>query len=80
VSRWKRPLTAREVRSILVALGFGHRSTEGGHEQWVRSEPAPFRKVTLSAHTQPFVDTIVRYMAQQAGVSVREFYAALDKK
>jgi hypothetical protein len=55
-----------------------HRSTEGGHEQWVRLEPEPFRKVTLSAHNQPIVDTIVRYMAAQAGVSVKAFYQALE--
>jgi predicted RNA binding protein YcfA (HicA-like mRNA interferase family) len=78
VSRWKRPLTAREVRRILRNLNFTHRSTTGGHEQWVREQPAPFRKVTLSEHNEPFVDTIVRYMAQQAGVSVRQFYEALD--
>ncbi len=79
MSRWKRPLTAREVRSILKRLGFEHRDTHGGHEQWVRVAPAPFRKVTLSAHNQPFVDTLVRFMATQAGVSVRQFYAALDE-
>lgn len=79
MSRWKRPLTAREVRRILKNLGFVHRSTEGGHEQWVRLSPAPMRKVTLSAHTQPFVDTIIRYMAQQAGVSVRAFFGALGE-
>ena len=77
MSRWKRPLTAREVRQILVSLGFVHRTTTGGHEQWVRADPAPFRKVTLSAHLQPFTDTLVRYMANQAGVSVRAFYGAL---
>lgn len=77
MSRWKRPLTAREVRHILKALGFELRNTEGGHEQWVRDEPVPFRKVTLSAHNQPFTDTMVSYMARQAGVSVREFYASL---
>lgn len=77
MSRWKVPLSAREVRRILKNLGFVHRSTAGGHEQWVRESPAPFRKVTLSAHNQPFVDTIVAYMAAQAGVSVRDFYAAL---
>ena len=79
MSRWKRPLTAREVRTILAALGFEHRSTAGGHEQWVRSDPKPFRKVTLAAHNEPFADTIVRYMAAQAGVSVRAFYDALGR-
>jgi len=38
---------------------------------------APFRKVTLSAHNEPFDDFIVSSMARQAGVSVREFYEAL---
>ena len=78
MSRWKRPLTARDVRSILKRLGFHHRDTTGGHEQWVRSEPMPFRKVTLSGHLQPFTNTLIRYMAAQAGVSVRDFYGALD--
>ena len=78
MSRWKRPLTAREVRRILRNLGFVHRDTVGGHEQWVRDAPPPFCKVTLSPHIEPFVNTLVRYMAAQAGVSVRAFYDALD--
>lgn len=64
---------------ILRHLGFRHSHTTGGHEQWVRDEPLPYRKVTLSEHNQPFADTIVRYMAAQAGVSVRDFYLALQR-
>jgi predicted RNA binding protein YcfA (HicA-like mRNA interferase family) len=79
VSRWRRPLTAREVRAILLQLGFKHRDTTGGHEQWIRETPEPFRKVTLAAHNQPFAGRIVDYMARQAGVNVRAFYAALDR-
>lgn len=78
MSRWKRPLTAAEVRRILKALGFELRPQKStGHEHWVKNDP--FRKVTLSAHNQPFDDFIVSSMARQAGVSVREFYAALEK-
>lgn len=77
MSRWRRPLTAREVRRILQRLGFHHRNTEGGHEQWVKDDPQRFRKVTLSAHTEPFANRMVDYMANQAGVSVRQFYEAL---
>lgn len=77
MSRWKRPLRAREVRRILKSLGFEHRNTEGGHENWVRHAPPPFRKVTLDAHLEPFVDTLIRYMSTQAGVSVKAFYGAL---
>lgn len=79
MSRWRRPLTAREVRRILKRLGFRHRNTEGGHEQWVKDDSPHFRKVTLSAHTEPFANRLVEYMARQAGVSVRQFYEALDE-
>ena len=76
MSRWKKPLSSRDVRRILRNLNFTHRNTEGGHEQWVAE--SPFRKVTLAAHNEPFADRIVEYMARQAGVSVRQFYAALQ--
>ncbi len=79
MSRWKRPLTAKEVRLIAKNLGFKHRNTEGGHENWVRESPPPFRKLTIDAHLQPFADTLVMYMARQAGVTVRDFYKALEK-
>jgi predicted RNA binding protein YcfA (HicA-like mRNA interferase family) len=77
MSRWKRPLKAAEVRRILKALGFTLKPTKStGHEHWVKDDP--FRKVTMSPHSEPFDDFIVSSMARQAGVSVREFYAALD--
>lgn len=77
MSRWKRPLKAAEIRKILRELGFTARPQKGtGHEHWVR-EGEPFRKVTLSAHSEPFDDFIVGSMARQAGVSVLDFYAAL---
>ena len=77
MSRWRRPLKAAEVRKILRNLGFEERPTKStGHEHWVKSEP--FRKVTLSAHNEPFDDFIVNSMARQAGLSVKAFYEALD--
>ena len=77
MSRWKRPLRSAEVRNILKNLGFTPRPQKGtSHEHWVR-EGEPFRKVTLSAHNEPFDDFIVSSMARQAGVSVRAFYEAL---
>lgn len=77
MSRWKRPLTAKEVRAILKNLGFRHRNTEGSHEQWVKDDP--FRKVTVDPPKAPFGDTLIQSMARQAGVSVRAFYDALNK-
>lgn len=79
MSRWKRPLKAAEVRKILKALGFELRPQKStSHEQWVKSG-ADFRKVTLSAHNEPFDDFIISSMARQAGVSVKDFYKALDR-
>lgn len=70
-------MRAAEVRKILKELGFTLRPQKStGHEHWVR-EGNPFRKVTLSAHNEPFDDFIVGSMARQAGVSVRAFYDAL---
>lgn len=79
MSRWKRPLTAKEVKQIAKNLGFAHRNTEGGHENWVRETPPPFRKMTIDSHVAPFSNTLILYMARQAGVSVRDFYAALTR-
>ena len=77
MSRWKRPLKAAEVRRILKVFGFSLRPTKStGHERWTR-DGEPFRKVTLSAHSEPFDDFIVASMARQAGVSVKAFYEAL---
>lgn len=77
MSRWKRPLNAAEVRKILKALGFEPLPKKGtAHEQWVKREPS-FRKVTLSAHNEPFDDYLVGAMSRQAGVSVKAFYEAL---
>ena len=79
MSRVRRPLTAREVRLIAKNLKFEYRNTEGGHENWVRREPPPFRKLTIDAHVAPFGHTLIRYMASQVGLSVSEFYKALDR-
>ena len=83
MSFWKKRLTAKEVRTILKTLGFkpqGGKGTGSGHEHWVPiDEATPFKKVTVDAHVAPFGHDLIRYMANQAGVSVKDFYAALDK-
>lgn len=79
MSRWRTPLTAKEVRQIAKNLGFTEGETAGGHQHWVREQPPPFRKITIDGHLAPFSHTLINYMARQAGVSVKEFYAALNK-
>jgi len=38
----------------------------------------PFRKVTVDEPKAPFSHFLIQSMARQAGVSVKEFYQALD--
>lgn len=73
------PLTCKQVKAILKALGFQHRDTRGSHENWVRDEPPPFRKVTVDCPKQPFSPMLIESMAKQAGVSKRQFYAAIGR-
>lgn len=79
MSRWKRPLTCKEVKRILQSLGFHYRNTEGSHENWIKDEGGRRWKVTVDCPKQPFTDFLIKSMASQAGVSVREFYKALSK-
>lgn len=77
MSRWKKPLTTKEVKRILKNLGFVYRNTEGSHEQWIKE--TPFRKVTVDPPKAPFSHILIGFMASQAGVTVKQFYEALDK-
>jgi predicted RNA binding protein YcfA (HicA-like mRNA interferase family) len=69
------PLTCKEVKRILKNLGFKPRPKKGtSHEQWVREDPPPFRKVTVDCPKSPFSKILISSMAKQAGVSKKEFY------
>ena len=72
------PLTCKEVKQILKSLGFKPRSKKGtSHEQWIREEPKPFRKVTVDCPKAPFSQILITSMANQAGVSKKVFYKNL---
>lgn len=74
------PLTCKEVKEILKKLGFESRPKKGtSHEQWVRKDPPPFRKVTVDCPKAPFSQILIASMAKQAGVSKKDFYAAIGK-
>lgn len=79
MSRWKKPLTCKEVKKILCNLGFSYRNTEGSHENWIKNTAIRRWKVTVDCPKQPFTYFLVKSMASQAGVSVRDFYKALEK-
>ncbi|TQQ58976.1 type II toxin-antitoxin system HicA family toxin [Vibrio cholerae] len=72
-------LTYKEVVLGLKKLGFTKRKNKStAHEQWVADDP--FRKVTVDKHIAPFGKDLVKSMANQAQVSVREFCKLCKEK
>ena len=77
------PLTYKEVITGLKKLGFKQQKNKAtGHEQWVAENPKDdtFKKVTVSKHSAPFRKELVKSMAKQAGVSLREFFQLCKEK
>jgi predicted RNA binding protein YcfA (HicA-like mRNA interferase family) len=75
-----RPLTRREVKQILKNLGFSPRPRKStSHEQWVKEDNGKLYKVTVDCPKEPFTGDLIKWMAAQAGVSKKQFYAALDR-
>lgn len=75
------PLTCDEVKQILKNLGFSPRPKKGtSHEQWVTPQGVPFRRVTVDCPKAPFTRDLISSMASQAGVTKKQFYAALVKQ
>lgn len=72
------PLTCKQVKQILTTIGFSFRDQRGSHENWIRNQPPPFRKVTVDCPKAPFSQMLIESMARQAGVSKKQFYAALQ--
>lgn len=71
------PLSCADVKTILSNLGFKPEKPKGGsHEQWIGNTGGKFRKVTVDCPKAPFTGDLVKWMAQQAGVTKKQFYAA----
>ena len=74
------PLSCKDVKRILKKLGFAQRPSKGtSHEQWVKysDDGKLLGKVTVDCPKQPFGPDLLSSMAKQAGVSKKDFYAAL---
>lgn len=79
-------LTARDVEAGLSAAGF-ERQPQGAtaHVKWVKELAKPHNGqrrlvVTVSAHLAPFSKTLIRNMATQAGISVKQFHELCSNK
>jgi len=69
------PLTCKDVKKILAHLGFIPRPAKAtSHEQWVKEENGRLYKVTVDCPKAPFSQTLIKSMAEQAGVKKKDFY------
>ena len=74
------PLTCKDVKRILAFLGFVARPQKGtSHEQWVKEESGKFYKVTVDCPKASFSHTLIKSMAEQAGLKKRDFYQILKR-
>jgi len=73
------PITCKELKAILRVLGFTHASSTGSHEQWTKVERGRKYKVTVDCPKAPFTQTLIKSMAEQAGVTKMDFYRILAK-
>lgn len=73
-----RPLNKREVLAALQLLGFAYKNSSGGHDNYVATARGKFRKVTVDGHLAPFSQDLITFMACQAGLTKKEFYAAVE--
>ena len=72
------PLEYRDIRTILTRLGFIKQPRKAtSHEQWINNVEGRLYKVTVSRHRGAYGHELIASMAKQAGVSKRQFYAAL---
>jgi predicted RNA binding protein YcfA (HicA-like mRNA interferase family) len=74
------PITCKELKLILAYLGFvSQKRTASSHEQWIKDENGRRYKVTVDCPKAPFSQQLIKIMAQQAGVTKKDFYAILKK-
>ncbi len=71
------PITCKELKAILIYLGFVFDSQRGSHEQWVLIKNNRKYKVTVDCPKSPFSQTLIKSMADQAGKTKKDFYQIL---
>ena len=74
-----RPITCKELKAILAYLGFAFDTQKGSHEQWVLIKDKKKYKVTVDCPKAPFSQTLIKSMAEQAGVKKKDFYRILKQ-
>ena len=73
------PITCKELKAILAYMGFAFDTQKGSHEQWVLIKDKRKYKVTVDCPKAPFSQTLIKSMAEQAGVRKKDFYRILKQ-
>ena len=71
------PLTCKEVKRILKALGFAFHRQKGSHEHWKAVVDGQLRLVTVDCPKEPFVPPLLSSMVRQSGYSIEYWYQQL---
>ena len=76
IHRWP----GKDAKKILAYPGFIARPIKGiSHEQWVKEEKGRLYKVTVDYPKAPFSQTLIKSMAEQAGLQKKDFYRIFKK-
>lgn len=74
------PVTHRDFIAFLKSEGFAPEPQKGtSHQNWTRTGPDGFRKVTVDINNDPYHRTMLGNMLNQVGISKKDFYAKLRK-
>ena len=73
------PLTCKEVKRILKALGFEFHRQKGSHEHWKAVVDGRLRLVTVDCPKEPFVPPLLNSMVRQSGSSIEDWYRQLNR-
>jgi len=68
------PITCKELKAILAYMGFAFETQKGTDEQWVLVKDKRKYKVTVDCPKAPFSQTLIKSMAEQAGLKKKDFY------
>lgn len=71
------PITCKELKAILIYLGFVFDTQRGSHEHWVLIKDNRKYKVTVDCPKAPFSQILIKSMAAQAGKTKKDFYKIL---
>lgn len=71
------PLSCKDIKRALIALGLAHVRTVGSHEHYTGMFRGRFRLVTVDCPKAPFSQDLIGSMASQAGLTKKELYAVV---